>query len=402
MGYTRIRRSKAAGAWAVTMAAAITATVAAVPAHAGGYVVQVVGNLGTGIAINASGQVAGQGSVPVGQGSVVDNFVSGPNGGSPVTDFGASAGTPLGAPALGLNDNGLIATTQFIGNVGTQHAFLIGPDPATRVDLGTLPGGTDSFGSGVNNSGQVVGTTDFASGQHAFYSDPNGGTLHDIGAFAGGNSTGTAINNAGDVVGFSDVAKFQPHAFFYSGGVLHDLGTLGGSTSEAYAVNSSGQVVGTAELANGTSQAFISDANGGALHDLGCAQRWEQQRAGRQLVRAGCRRGEHHLGRREPGGARVRLHERPTARPELADLAQPGDHAHVGLGHQRPRADRRDRLQRQRLRCARLSPDGCFRSGTGVIRPVARGHGRSRPGASEAPPISGRHQSDSAAQTGTV
>jgi probable HAF family extracellular repeat protein len=269
MGYPRVRRSKAPGAWAITMAAAITATAAAAPLQAGEYVVQAVGNMSTGVAINASGQVAGLGSVQVGQGSAVANFLSGPNGGSPLTNFGFSAGTPLNAPYLGLNDNGLIATTQFVDRFGTQHAFLIGPDPSTRVDLGTLPGGTDSFGSGVNNSGQVVGTSYFSSGEHAFYSDPNGGALHDIGAFAGGNSTGTAISNAGDVVGFSDVAKFQPHAFLFSGGVLHDLGTLGGSTSEAYAVNSSGQVAGTADLASGTSHAFVSDANGGALHDLG-------------------------------------------------------------------------------------------------------------------------------------
>jgi probable HAF family extracellular repeat protein len=49
-------------------------------------------------------------------------------------------------------------------------------------DLGTLPGGTNSQGRGVNDFGQVTGIADLAGGApHAFLSGPGGGALKDLG-----------------------------------------------------------------------------------------------------------------------------------------------------------------------------------------------------------------------------
>ncbi|MBI5747805.1 MAG: hypothetical protein HZA00_01680 [Nitrospinae bacterium] len=74
----------------------------------------------------------------------------------------------------------------------------------TITDLGTLPGGNQSYAYGINNSGQVVGSA------------------------------------------FTEAGYY--HAFLYSGGVMQDLGTLGGTHSFASGINDSGQVVVVQEL----------------------------------------------------------------------------------------------------------------------------------------------------------
>ena len=73
-------------------------------------------------------------------------------------------------------------------------------------DLGTLPGGTSSFGNGVNASGQVTGVASTADGsQHAFLSGPDGGPLKDLGTLPGGTfSEGFGVNASGQVTGFAN------------------------------------------------------------------------------------------------------------------------------------------------------------------------------------------------------
>ena len=79
------------------------------------------------------------------------------------------------------------------------HATLWS-DGAT-IDLGTLPGGTLSMATGINDRGDIVGWSTY------------GGT------------------------GYS-------HAFLWSDGVMIDLGTLGGTTSQANDINNHGVIVG--------------------------------------------------------------------------------------------------------------------------------------------------------------
>jgi probable HAF family extracellular repeat protein len=198
----------------------------------------------------------------------------------------------------GVNNQGQVVGYTQNTTSGGLHAFLYSGG-ATK-DLGTF-GGNDSFGNGINNSGQVVGSADTASGAgHAFlYSggvmkdlgtgtaigiNDNGqiagqnaagyailyssGAITVLGALGGNGSYATAINLNAQVVGnASTTGNAATHAFLYSGGTMKDLGTLGGTDSLATGLNNNGQVVGSADSANGYRRAYLYSS--GAMADLG-------------------------------------------------------------------------------------------------------------------------------------
>src|SRR5215212_7929421 len=79
----------------------------------------------------------------------------------------------------------------------------------TVTDLGTL-GGTESFGSALNASGQVAGSSYITgdAGQHAYLWKPTvsggaSGAITDLGTLGGTHSFGNGLNASGQVAGES-------------------------------------------------------------------------------------------------------------------------------------------------------------------------------------------------------
>ncbi len=177
--------------------------------------------------------------------------------GGTLTDLGTLGG--IAAGATGINDSG-----QIVGSIAYSNGsvpFLYSGGNVTY--LWTPYDGSDGEASGINDSGQIVGTS---------FGDPNFGFLYSGGTFQWFQLGGlycceqaTAINNSGQVVG-SWYTHLEDHAFLYSGGTMTDLGTLGGPESAAYGINDQGQVVGWSQI-SGTYHAFLY--SGGGMIDLG-------------------------------------------------------------------------------------------------------------------------------------
>ena len=174
--------------------------------------------------------------------------------------------------AFGINDRG-----QVVGSSGLCSNTAIPPAPAsphavlwdadgTPHDLGNL-GGPFNGASAVNNRGDVVGVA----------LSPKDGTIHaflwtedtgmqDYGAFPGAVATVApcckTINDAGEVVGFAIDGMGNPTALVWQGKVPVDLNTLIPAGSPWYlqnacSINDAGEIAGQG-LINGEVHAFLA------------------------------------------------------------------------------------------------------------------------------------------------
>jgi probable HAF family extracellular repeat protein len=253
----------------------------------GGVVTDPAADLGTlggasvgGFAINAAGQVAGYSELQTGS-STSHAFRTSPGG--HVSDPGADLGTLGGASSYGtgINDAGQVAGYSQTANISYIHAFRTSPtgrvsDPG--ADLGPAPSGGNSYGQAINSSGQVAGYGDAGVAQRAFRSSPNGQpvVLTDLGTLGGFSSNAYGINDAGQVTGTSTTFLGQnPTAFRSSPNgqpvSLTSLGTLGGMESAGLDINNLGVVVGYSRIDDGIPRnrhAFIYDTRMRDLNNL--------------------------------------------------------------------------------------------------------------------------------------
>jgi probable HAF family extracellular repeat protein len=107
------------------------------------------------------------------------------------------------------------------------------------IDLGVLPGQSDSIAFGINASGTVVGR----SGSRAFFY--KNCQMADLGLLPGGLSAiAVAINNNGMVAGYAGGSDQGTHAVSWHDGSIHLLEPGNTYQSQAAAVSSPGKVIG--------------------------------------------------------------------------------------------------------------------------------------------------------------
>ena len=158
-----------------------------------------------------------------------------------------------------LNSNALLPPfNPPIGDPFIQHAFRW--QGGALQDLGTLPGGYNSFAQSISRNGSVAGVSENGAIDpffgvpevHAVLWQNNGHGITDLGTLEGGfESTALSVNDRAQVVGFAlnTIPDFlfgeQVRAFRWQKGVMQDLGTLGtGTDAFAFFLNERGQVAG--------------------------------------------------------------------------------------------------------------------------------------------------------------
>lgn len=148
--------------------------------------------------------------------------------------------------AEAINNSGQV-TGHLALDGGSLHAFLY---DGTIRDLGAT--GENSFGSDINNLGQITGY----GTQGAFYYD---GDMH----WLTGDYAGAGISDGGLIAGYAAPGG-QPHAMIYYG-VWEAVPTLGGSEGACTAANNTGAVTGFSTTDNGERHAIVYDFT---IHDI--------------------------------------------------------------------------------------------------------------------------------------
>jgi probable HAF family extracellular repeat protein len=167
--------------------------------------------------------------------------------------------------------SGSCANTLPNGVVVGPHAVLWEKD-GTPIDLGNLGGSVNvslvAVGNraiGINNRGQVVGGSTLPGNttSHAFLWTRETRKMRDLGTLDGDVNTGAlSINDSGDVVGVSNDASGGARAFLWRNGVMTDLNTLAPDSPLhllfAAGINSRGEISGFGATEAGDIHAFLA------------------------------------------------------------------------------------------------------------------------------------------------
>ena len=149
-----------------------------------------------------------------------------------------------------------------LNNLVYRHAILWRNGKA--IDLGNLGGDglfSGIYAAGLNNRGQVIGSSD-TTGDASFHAFLwQNGDMTDLGTFPGDSySIATAINDQGKVTGVSLDANFNLRAVLWENGKPIDLNTLVPADATlnlqtACSINAEGQIIGIS-VVKGTTTDF--------------------------------------------------------------------------------------------------------------------------------------------------
>lgn len=224
------------------------------------YTALSLGNV-TARSLNSSGQVAG--TFYSDDGTSSQAFFTGVNG----IGFTLVNPPPGGLNSWGnaINDSGQVVG-EYADETGTSRGFITGAGGQGVIDV-SYPGASRTGLTGINSNGQAVGWADL----DAIATGPNGSGWQNLAL--NGNAdfkTASGINASGQIVGSIFTGESVGNAFItgQSGQGVTVLGTLGGTYSYGSAVNRFGQVVGESMTESGAVHPFLTDQSG-ALHDLG-------------------------------------------------------------------------------------------------------------------------------------
>ena len=157
-------------------------------------------------AINDAGQIVGWSDTASGEQHA---FLWTAAGG--MVDLGTLGG--LSSSAVAINEAGQVVGRAATAS-GDEHAFLW-TAAGGMIDLGTLGGaGSRSQAEGINDAGQVVGLFN-DNDDHGFYWTAADGMV-ELPTLSGIESGARAINNTGQLAGYGDIATGDAHAVIWS------------------------------------------------------------------------------------------------------------------------------------------------------------------------------------------
>ncbi|WP_306395196.1 HAF repeat-containing protein [Telluria beijingensis] len=135
--------------------------------------------------------------------------------------------------------------------------------PEYRV---TVVGPVDSWVSGINNAGVVIGSYQVAPNVNRAFLNRGKG-LVDLGALKGVSSSAAGINDRGEVVGNWTTADGRLRGFIYSCGKARDIGTIPGKVTSYTDINDAGYITASGRNPNDNeTRGYLRAPNGSFTH----------------------------------------------------------------------------------------------------------------------------------------